>query len=465
MKNIFLSIIFIAILALQTACQKNAAGPNPLTPVEWLQEYAVEINSVDPDNEDFSDLEPLRQVIGDAKIVMLGEAIHGDGTTFLAKSRLIKFLHREMGFDVLAFESDLYACWKVEQFIRKGQSVIDAMQRGVFWIWSKCEQVRPLMEYIQETRNSASPIEIAGFDMQFNYTISGECFLQDLKALLQSVDIDTTGYAHWDVFAEITQRIAEYTYYYSADPPNADNQTAFFTTLETLQKDFANTDAGLDLLKKDLWGRILENLRVRALKLWNTDWQNWWNTPKNIWNLRDIRMGENLVWLSDVYYPDRKIVVWAATGHLVRHIQGVGLINPTFDPDYYKEIVTMGDIVWNQLDTQAYTIAFTYHGGWTASDNYAASYHVPLPSDGSFEDLMYQAGLDYAFVDLRNPPEGGSWLSRPLISRALFNEARVEWTGLLDGFFYIKRMFRSTLIGSMQEKYNSWMKPPSAPPF
>ena len=43
---------------------------------------------------------------------MLGEHPYDDGTTFVAKTRLVRFLHEQMGFNVLAFESGLYDCPK-----------------------------------------------------------------------------------------------------------------------------------------------------------------------------------------------------------------------------------------------------------------------------------------------------------------------------------------------------------------
>src|SRR5690348_12910399 len=76
--------------------------------IDWLKKNAVRLKSVEPTDEDFSDLMPLKSIIGDSvKLVMLGEQSHGDGTTFLAKTRMIKFLHEKMGFDILAFESNM----------------------------------------------------------------------------------------------------------------------------------------------------------------------------------------------------------------------------------------------------------------------------------------------------------------------------------------------------------------------
>ena len=47
--------------------------------------------------------------------MQLGESGHGVREFNLAKVRLIRFLHEEMGFDVLAFESGLFECWQAER--------------------------------------------------------------------------------------------------------------------------------------------------------------------------------------------------------------------------------------------------------------------------------------------------------------------------------------------------------------
>ncbi len=41
-------------------------------------------------------------------MVLLGEQHHGDGATFQAKTRLVKYLHEQKGFNVLVWESDVY---------------------------------------------------------------------------------------------------------------------------------------------------------------------------------------------------------------------------------------------------------------------------------------------------------------------------------------------------------------------
>lgn len=73
---------------------------------DYVKENTVKITNISPYTDDYSELEAIGTAIGDAKIVMLGEQDHGDAPTFLAKSKIIQYLHEEKGFNVMAFESD-----------------------------------------------------------------------------------------------------------------------------------------------------------------------------------------------------------------------------------------------------------------------------------------------------------------------------------------------------------------------
>jgi erythromycin esterase-like protein len=159
--------------------------------VAWLKNHVAPLRSIDPADEDFNDLEPIRQAIGDARIVQLGEQSHGDGATFHARTRLIKLLHQKCGFDLLAFESGLYDCRKAWELLRQGTlSPRDAIRQGVLDIWVSTQEVQPTVQYLAAQARGSQPLEICGFDCQFSGPASSTYLSGDLAAVLDQLAPD-----------------------------------------------------------------------------------------------------------------------------------------------------------------------------------------------------------------------------------------------------------------------------------
>ncbi len=157
--------------------------------IDWIKQHAVAFRSIDPADDDFSDLQPLKEIIGDSRIVQLGEQSHGDGTCFQTKIRLIRFLHEEMGFDVLAFESGLYDCRRAWQAFQADEDPLTAARLGVFGIWTGSRQTAPLWEYLGRQARGDTPLELAGFDCQFTGEASRQYLAGDLQQLRQRLGL------------------------------------------------------------------------------------------------------------------------------------------------------------------------------------------------------------------------------------------------------------------------------------
>lgn len=96
------------LLGLQTGLsQTNSAGKAGL--------IVHPIRNGSATDTSFADLEFLRQEIGSARIVFLGEPTHGEGNVFEAKARLVQFLQQRMGFTTLGMESGFYEMHKAQQ--------------------------------------------------------------------------------------------------------------------------------------------------------------------------------------------------------------------------------------------------------------------------------------------------------------------------------------------------------------
>ena len=85
---------------------------------KWVHDHAIPLATSDP-NAPFGDLAPIGRIVGDARIVSLGEGTHGTSEFFQMKHRLTKYLAQNKGFTVFAIEANMpearrvneYACW------------------------------------------------------------------------------------------------------------------------------------------------------------------------------------------------------------------------------------------------------------------------------------------------------------------------------------------------------------------
>ncbi len=407
--------------------------------IKWLKENAIRVRSISPDDEDFSDLEYLKPVIGNARILMLGEQSHGDGTTFLAKTRLVKFLHQKMGFDVLAFESGLYDCKKSGEFLQSGENPYTAFSRGVFSIWSQSQQVQPLINYLGKMATTDRPLELAGFDNQFTGSASKDFLLVDLENFLAQIGSQFPRHENWTQFKLTVNTLIVAQLQFVSPAPLLEDQDAFFEMTKELQKEIQTRSSPKEKRTASFWIQMLRSMTSRAKAVWLKGLQV---SPVGLDepNLRDVQMAENLIWLSNEYYPNRKVIVWAHNGHIMR--------NPRELKGGFSNAVTMGDIVWKTLDKETYALGFISHEGKRLNMVTGVVYDLDSFPKDDLEDLMNTAGFEFGVIDFRYRPISGEWLNQKIGSRVNYELLiEADWTRNFDGMFFIKTMTPSTRVG------------------
>ena len=411
--------------------------------IEWLKRNVVQIKSTNPDDDDYSDLEQLKNKIGNSRIVLLGEQSHGDGTTFLMKTRLIKFLIKEMGFDVILFESGLFDCRKIDEFIKNGVPAIQAIRKGIYPNWNRSEQFQPLIEVIKKYWNE---LHIGGFDCQFTGEASQEFFLNDFEKYLKSENIDTRNFSNWPNTKVILKNILEERFIKPKPQlPAPDLRTDYvkniqqiITTLQRLSNDSTPGDT-------KFWIQMLESTLQQTKIYWQTYGiqDTGMNPTETILN-RDIQMGKNLIWQANDNYPNKKIIVWAATVHIARNLPNIEVVG---NPKMYEGVVTMGDVAWETLGNQLYAIGFTaYQGiiGWAA---WEIKRTLEKPEPDSLEDLFFKTGYDNCFLDLRKIDNSGQWLKQKVSCRPFgYLAVNSDWTKNLDGIVFTKEMIPSKKV-------------------
>ncbi len=143
------------------------AQPAP-TPdqVAWVKARAIPLKTVEAGNG-FGDLEPLKALIGDARIVALGECTHGSREVFQMKHRLLEFLASEMGFSIFSIEASTPEAYRVDDFVSRGEGNPAGLIRGMyFWTWST-EEVLDMVRWMRAFNEAGKGhVAFTGFDMQ-----------------------------------------------------------------------------------------------------------------------------------------------------------------------------------------------------------------------------------------------------------------------------------------------------------
>jgi erythromycin esterase len=408
----------------------------------WLREHAVPIRSIDPSDEDFSDLEFLRPQLRDVRVVLLGEGDHGVGSDFKAKTRLIKFLHRELGFDVLAFESGLFGTAAAWRALKTDADPREAFLKGVFEIWAWSEQVQPLIHYLAASAGSDNPLELTGVDIQFSGTAPKESLLPSLREFLDQNGIDSPLADPESGPSQILARGLEGSFAREGGQlPELAEQAELVESLRTTAAQLEASVSGRDGL---FWAQVLRSTSVQmGLYLDNLRHPE----EATYFQGRDRQMAENLIWLADTYYRGQKIIVWTHTMHAIRNPHMFGR-----EPEF---TFTMGHGVWEALGEQSFTIGFTSYTGtayWVTTPEEWQQHIVADPHPGfEFEELMDAAGHELAWVNLREAREAGQWLGRAFLARPIyFRPTRTPWSELLDAFFFIRTQEPSRKVAGVR---------------
>lgn len=400
------------------AARQEALRTDPR--VAWLREHAWTIRSIDPLDHDFADLDPLREVLDGVRVVLLGEADHRSGTDFRAKSRLVKFLHRELGFDVLAFESPMYDMTVAWNRIRAGMPPRESFALGSLHFWGRASEMRPLVDYIGEHARGGTPLDIAGFDNQPQQA-SIRFFMDDLSGFLAARNVagplaagDTPEWRALEALSQVRYRTGR------APPPDPATRRALLAaldhTLETID-DMEDEEARV-------WRQILRGMRCHARRILTHEGIGYCN--------RNDQMAENLLWLADERYPGRKIIVWSGTIHAAR-LPDV--------PPAGGTGASLGYRIGEELAAQSYVIGVTSHG---STGGHISQNQHPLPD---FEELMTAAGFEYGLLDMRRETVAGSWVRDEFRARALTQttEAAV-WSDVMDALLFVRQHFPSTPV-------------------
>ena len=428
-----MTLVFYLILQQGIPCYAQQA--------ESLLKHSIVIDNIEFENTDFSDLMPLKEKIKNARVVVLGEITHSDGSTMKAKTRMVKFLHEEMGFDVLAWEAGFIDCWFLNNGLRADIPLREAKNNLMRGGWDASFYIQPLFEYVRESWNTEAPLEMAGFDQNRppNGTKNFKKILNELTKRSRVISLSESE-------NEAVDGLLKCIYgYLGNEYSKSFSKNSFIKATNALKSIYKRLENDAGKLETSFSPRFIQLIKfsLQSALMQAEDWDLYNNRKFDERNLsRDKHMAERFNWLQKELYPNRKIIIWAASAHLMRNANQIVSLNPKV---IYTGAIHMGHYLYLDLKEDLYTIAFTTHHGnigsvYPEDDREDRLEAIPKPLDGSYEDIAHKTGKAYLFTDLKNLPEE-HWLQHKVVAYPfglIPNET--QWGNIIDAFFFIDEM-------------------------
>ncbi|MCP5046041.1 MAG: hypothetical protein GY940_02645 [bacterium] len=411
--------------------------PAPGEVVSWMKETGIPIKTPVAGNG-FDDLQPLKKVIGDARIVGLGESSHGTREIFQMKHRLLEFMVQEMGFTVFAIEGSWADCLAVNRYVLTGEGDPARALTGVgFWTWNTEEilaMIRWMRKYNQDPSHTRK-VKFYGMDMQATGTA-----IRLLTKYISKVDPE-----YKNQLTEILIPLTDTSAFLNLPKLPKEEQESLATGLTAIlhrfdekKESYASVSSDADWRENHRHARVLQQFSQMALD------------AQGRYNIRDRSMAENTRWLLEHEPPGTRIVMWAHNGH----IQATSFYNGAYLP--------MGYHLREQLGKEYLVIGFLFNRGTLQALDMTAPMiprllrGVPLepaPAD-SFGSAMARTGVPVFLLDLRALPAEGivkDWFDAPHNFRILGAAYMGKWrignyqklTGAFDATIYMDKTSRA----------------------
>ncbi len=366
-----------------------------------------------------ADFDPLLDRVGDAGVVLIGEASHGTHEFYRIRAEITKRLIRDKGFAAVAVEADWPDAYRINRYVRARGADTDAISalggflRFPTWMWRNADVldfVGWLREHNDECRAIADKVGFYGLDL---YSLHAS--MQAVLAYLEKVDPAGARRA--------AQRYGCFDHF-GGDPQEYGHATAFGMApsceQHVLNQLVELRSAAAGYIRRD--GRqapddlFFAEQNAKVVRSAEQYYRAMFRSRVGSWNLRDQHMADTLNSLMaflGTQGPHSKVVVWAHNSHLgdarATEMGAGGELN-------------LGQLVREQFAAQAVLVGFTtYSGSVTAARDWGAPMQrkIVLPAlPESYEALFHEQGGDF-YLDLGGPPSLVTALDVPRLERAI----------------------------------------------
>jgi erythromycin esterase-like protein len=360
----------------------------------------------------------LLDAIGDARLVLIGEASHGTHEFYQVRAALSRALIARKRFNVVAVEADWPDAYRVNRWVGHvsgdtgAEAALGDFTRFPRWMWRNRDVVE-FLEWLRQHNagaDAASRVGFYGLDLYSLHTS-----IEAVLAYLGKVDPSAAErarhrYGCFEDFGEDTQAYG-YAATLGLSKSCEDDVVAQLVEIRRRAADYATRDGRV---AADEYFFAEQNARlVRNAEQY---YRSMFGGRAESWNLRDTHMMETLEALLQHVRKtagDARAIVWAHNSHL-------GDARATQMGDMGE--LNLGQLVRQAYGEQARLIGFTTHTGTvTAASNWdepAQRKRVRPSLAGSYERLFHDVGLA-RFLLLLNGRDVHDVLDHERLERAI----------------------------------------------
>jgi erythromycin esterase len=423
----------------------------------WVRENAIPIATIEP-GQGFEDLQPLRAIIGDTRVVALGESVHASHEFFRVRHRLSEFFVEELGFTAVAMETGFSEAAWINEYVLGLREEPDVWKNTWFTAdFGAQEELQELVRWMRRYNDDPT---------------------HDRKLHFYGLDVQT------QIVSPLTPFEAVWTYLEEVDPAYAATSRSVICPL---LEPFLGQGGGVRRVSVDEYGLLpgetrnaysaaigeliarFETWRVYYVRRSTDEAYEWayrqavftrqldrafrdWiffdstlvaETPESRVedaSARDAGMAENLVWALAREGPDGRIVVWAHNTHIAKY------------PMVWRGVsqTVLGEYAESMLGTDYLSLGFTYSQGVSSGwASYQTEVSKPPPA-GSLDEAFARVGIPMFLVDLRRAPQEGpvyEWLNQEREQRESMPEPHiVNPARAWDVLFHIERISPARVV-------------------
>jgi erythromycin esterase-like protein/predicted phosphoribosyltransferase len=369
------------------------------TPADQVRRVSVDAPGGIPPRE------VLDELIGDARVVLIGESSHGTHEFYHARAEITKWLIEEKDFCAVAVEGDWPDAYRVNRFVRgigdaTADEALSGFERFPAWMWRNTV-VRDFADWLRERNQRVDDAQQAGFYGLDLYSLHRS--MHEVITYLDTVDPAAA--------ARARQRYSCFDHASADDDGQAYGFAAAFGAGQSCEQQAIDQLRDLqrnsmDYMRRD--GLLTEDEQFyaerNAIVVRNAEvyYRSMFSGRVNSWNLRDQHMADTLDALLEHLGEEvslahtSRIVVWAHNSH-------VGDARAT--EVYADGQTTLGKLARDMYEDDTRLIGFsTYTGTVTAASEWGGiaerkTVRPGLPN--SVEELFHETASAAVYAAMR----------------------------------------------------------------